>query len=90
MSHIDLYGRRKEKYDWLERNDFSGAENLAPVAPYYFFVPKDMANDEEYQRGFSVGELFPVNVTGIVTMGDDFIVTQNREELINRLVKLIE
>ena len=90
IEHIDIYGKRKEKYDWLENNSLESATALVPVAPYYFFVPKNADGQEEYERGFSINEIFPVNVTGIVTMGDDFIVTQTSEELEIRLRKLIE
>lgn len=40
------------------------------VDPYYFFVPKNTDGQAEYETGFSVGEIFPVNVTGIVTAID--------------------
>ncbi len=41
--HLDLYGRRNEKYDALEKLSLHEAKwvELAPVKPYYFFVPKD-------------------------------------------------
>ncbi len=92
IHHIDLYGRRNDKYDWLETHTLESAQmtTLTPLAPYYFFTPKDMAGDAEYQAGFSVGEMFPVNVTGIVTMGDDFIIARSHDEIQTRLVRLIE
>jgi predicted helicase len=92
IHHLDLYGRRSAKYSTLESLTIHDSEwsEITPVTPYYFFVPKDLSGDEEYQKGFSVGDMFPVNVTGIVTMGDDFIIAKSREELVDRLTRLID
>jgi predicted helicase len=74
--HLDLYGKRTEKYDYLTKNKFSKVPftKLAPSAPEFFFVPKDYGAKEEYDKGFGVQELFPVNSVGIVTARDNFTV----------------
>jgi predicted helicase len=70
--HYDLYGRRSEKYNFLLENDLQTVEwqTLQPHTPYYFFVPKDFSLKEEYEKGFSVSELFTINSSGITTADD--------------------
>lgn len=59
--HLDLYGKRNDKYEWLEKNNLEKFQKLQPVEPYYFFVPKDFGASEEYEKGFKVDELMKVN-----------------------------
>ena len=91
VSHYDLYGERQGKYDFLWNNDLGSVDfkELKPTAPYYFFVPKDFKNQSEYDNGFSVKNLFTLNVTGIVTMGDSFIVGNSRREVVEKVNDLL-
>ena len=41
VTHIDQYGKRQAKYDWLENNTLESAIEITPANPYYFFVPKN-------------------------------------------------
>jgi predicted helicase len=50
-------------------------------APYYFFVPKDLSDAEEYKNGFGVKELFSVNSAGIVTSRDSLTIQHTKAEL---------
>lgn len=63
ISHLNLYGRRNEKYDTLEKLSVQEAKwtNLAPAEPYYFFVPKDFSENVEYEKGFKVDDLMKIN-----------------------------
>lgn len=74
--HHDLYGKRQDKYDFLANTAFSQLpyQELPAVAPMYYMVPKDFAVQAEYQKGFSIRELFPVNSVGIVTARDAFTI----------------
>ena len=45
------------------------------------FAPKDLSNFEDYNIGFSINELFPVNVTGIVTAIDRLSIHFSEDEL---------
>ncbi|MDR0420414.1 MAG: hypothetical protein LBH30_03050 [Prevotellaceae bacterium] len=71
--HFDLYGKREEKYSFLNENRLSSIDwqELQPAAPNYFFVPKDLSLQEEYEKGFKVDELFTIYVNGIVTGNDE-------------------
>jgi predicted helicase len=81
--HYDLYGRRETKYDHLLQNELSTIPftKLHPAAPEYFFVPKDYGAKSEYDRGFSVVNLFPVNSVGIVTTRDELLMKDNPEQV---------
>ncbi|MDR2287509.1 MAG: hypothetical protein LBE04_08585 [Prevotellaceae bacterium] len=83
----DLYGKREAKYDFLSDemvsiNDFS---EIAPVAPYYFFAPKDFSHQKKYDEGISIRELFVVGGTGVETKNDMLAICFSRFELMERL-----
>ena len=85
--HFDLYGKREVKYDFLINNSLRSVDfkELPNLAPNYFFVSKNFDEQHGYDKGFKVDELFTKNVTGIVTMGDGFIISEKKELLKNRL-----
>lgn len=81
--HHDLYGVRESKYQFLWENNLEQVDfkELKPAAPQYFFVSKDYTLQAEYDKGFSVSELFPVNSVGIVTARDKFTIHNSPQEL---------
>ncbi|RPH28498.1 MAG: DNA methyltransferase [Bacteroidales bacterium] len=85
--HFDLFGKREYKYDFLSHNTLKTVDfkELNPEKPFLFFVPKNTKGQGEYENGFRVDELFSKNVTGIVTMGDSFIIEENLKVLKSRL-----
>jgi hypothetical protein len=89
--HFDLFGKREAKYDFLSDNSLESVEfkELKPEKPFLFFVPKNNEGQGDYETGFRVDSLFPKNVTGIVTMGDSFIVEENLPILKKRLASFI-
>jgi len=91
--HIDVFGKREEKYKYLRDSKFSKVKftKLKPSAPEYFFVPKDYSLKEEYDKGFGVQDLFPVNSVGIVTARDNFTIHDSAKAVkntINEFLKL--
>ena len=80
--HYDLYGRRKDKYTYLSENTLATVPftKLNPTPPYYFFVPKDFAAQEEYEKGFKMDEVFLNNACGIVTSKDDIDVCSTKKQ----------
>ena len=86
--HHDLYGERESKYQFLWDNNLNQVkfQKLAPQAPYYFFIPRNTEGKEEYQKGFPVTDVFPVNVTGIVTARDKFVTDIDKNKLLTRIV----
>jgi predicted helicase len=89
--HYDLYGKREMKYDFLSDNSLKSVDfkELKPEKPFLFFVPKNNTGIKEYENGFRVDKLFSKNVTGIVTMGDSFIIEEKLPVLKKRLANFI-
>lgn len=80
--HKDMYGLRKEKYEILDNASLEsiGYQEICPLAPMYFFVPKDMELEEQYKQFFRVDELFDLCLLGPNSHRDDFAVTFTEEE----------
>ncbi len=81
--HADLYGKREEKYKWLETHDptSAGYQPLAPESPFYFFVPRTTQNLQAYRSWPSIPEIFPVSSVGIVTARDKLTIHWTPEEV---------
>jgi predicted helicase len=82
--YADLWGLRKEvKYPYLFGNDVDSTrwQELEPRDPYYFFVPKDFALQEEYEKFWKVTDIFKVWSSGVVTSLDSVIVGFSRDEI---------
>jgi predicted helicase len=72
----DLYGKRETKYNYLLNNAISNISwmEINPSTPYFFFTPKDFSLREDYEKGFKIDELFPVNSSGVTTHDDTNLV----------------
>jgi len=81
--YADLWGLREEKYDYLLKNDVTttGWQELQPIAPYYFFVPKDFSLQDEYEKFCKITEIFREWSSGVQTHRDHFIVGFTEEEV---------
>lgn len=87
--HYDLYGKRNSKYEFLMSNSLKSV-NFKDVKynyPFYFFVPKNQEGRQDYESGFRVDELFPSNVTGIITARDSVVIDIDKNELLKRIEK---
>jgi predicted helicase len=76
VHHADLWGRRKDKFAALETATLTHGANwqrLEPAAPMHFFVPRDDTTLAEYQAGFALPEMFPVNSLGVLTKRDRLV-----------------
>ena len=71
------------KYHWLEENDVATTQwtMLEPQSPFYLFVPQDTDLLTEYEQGWKVTDICPINSMGITTGNDDRFVAFTDEEL---------
>jgi len=79
--HTDIFGSgqsKREILDKLELNEINFTK-IEPVEPYYFFVPKVFQHKDEYEKGFSVKDLFPISSVGITTARDEFTIHYTQE-----------
>ncbi|HOQ17519.1 MAG TPA: hypothetical protein PLG49_09180 [Defluviitaleaceae bacterium] len=85
--YADLWGLKEDKYHWLDRHTIDNVEwqEIKPISPFYFFVPKNTASEEEYNKFWKITDIFPVNSVGVVTSRDDFVIDFDKEELKKRI-----
>src|ERR1019366_8098924 len=86
IHHADLWGLRKNKYDWLnvhnaEKTDWTVFE---PDAPDFRFVPRNAKHEAEWNKGWSIRDIFPVSNNGLKTDRDELFFDFNRKELEKR------
>ena len=84
--HFDIYGTRTVKYEWLNQHYFSNVdfEVVNPDDELFLFRNYRSDNREEYSSFISVTDLFDINGVGITTAHDDFVISTDREKLIER------
>lgn len=87
VKHFELWGDRESKYRALQENDLKSCDfkDVEYTEPYYFFKPKNETGKGEYENGFRIDELMPVNVTGIVTARDSVVIDIDKESLLKRI-----
>jgi len=85
--YYDLWGSREEKYKFLESASLDSVNwiELQPTEPNYFFAPKDFDLATEYNQGWNVTDIFPVNSTGVKTHRDHFVIDFDLEQLRKRI-----
>lgn len=82
--YTDVWGTRAEKLEALDIGDFAFAElKIDPKMAY--FIPYGGEGQESYEKGISLYDLFPTNVTGVVTGNDKIAIAPSRNELLKRI-----
>ncbi|MFH1493469.1 MAG: type ISP restriction/modification enzyme [Pseudomonadota bacterium] len=91
IRHAELFGKRQSKYDHLDASSLESLpwQNLEPAAPLYLWVPRDESLMAEFQQGFNLQELFPVNSVGIVTARDNFTIHETPEQVKNTIIRFL-
>ncbi len=106
VHHADLWGLREihgesakgkqevagGKYAWLWENDLESTpwHLLQPQAPFYLFIPQDTDLRAEYEKGWKITEIFPVNSVGIVTARDALTIQWSREDAWDTVQKFLD
>ncbi|MBE9231335.1 N-6 DNA methylase [Cuspidothrix issatschenkoi LEGE 03284] len=85
--YYDVWGSREDKYNFLESASLDNVDwiELQPTAPNYFFAPKDFDLVTEYNQGWNVTDIFPINSTGVKTHRDHFVIDFDLEQLHKRI-----
>ena len=81
--HCDLFGRRKLKYDFLNKSEIFNTKwnRLNYSEPYYFFVPKDFELESSYEKGFKINDIFKINSNGVETKCDALAIQFSNQKL---------
>jgi hypothetical protein len=90
VRHGDLWGSREAKYEMLWDGTLAALSStpLHAEPKHFDFVVRNVAS-AAYESGIAIPDLLPTNVTGIVTMGDGFIVADNAGDLRKNLDYLL-
>jgi predicted helicase len=90
--HIDVWGTRQEKYDWLNESLVENGDwnKLEPESPFYLFVPLDTERLKEYQQGWSIPKIFTTHSVGIATGRDRFVIDFDDVTLTRRLASFVD
>lgn len=90
VSYGELWGSRELKYETLAAGNLESliTTQLSPEPGGFDLVIRKAASPT-YLRGVSMTELVPIHVTGIVTMGDGFIVADSPGKLETNLEYLL-
>jgi len=83
--HFDIYGKREEKYDFLNRENLASIpwNELDCLEPYHFFVPSDMNLLQQYEAGTQITEIFNVYNSGIQTKNDPLTIKFSSNEVLD-------
>lgn len=91
VQHGDLWGSRESKYAALTTATLGSplTVKIDCQAPHFAFVPRDHSRAAKYGEGFRLDEFMPLNVTGIVTMGDGFAIAKTDDAMRQNLDDLL-
>ncbi len=90
--HFEIFGLRKEKYDWLDAHDINNVEwnEIEPKGEFYLFIPQNAKLQDDYLKFKKITEIFPVNSVGIVTARDSFVIDFDKKQLEKRIRQFID
>jgi hypothetical protein len=89
VRYADLWGKRAEKYKWLNGHAVRDTTwmDLLPTHPNFYFTPTRGSHRDEYERGWSLPDIFPVSNNGLKTDRDELFFDFDKLALDNRMRK---
>jgi len=80
---FDLFGSRERKFEFLNQNSLKKVKwnKVSTSGPNYEFVIRDEKIREEYNKGFSINDLFVKKSVGVVTAKDDVFIGNDSKSL---------
>ncbi|MEG4033922.1 type ISP restriction/modification enzyme [Microcoleus sp. w1-18aA5] len=90
VHHAELWGDRASKYESLNLLDIDEVEweMLEPQTPEYFFIQQNSKVKAEYNTGWQITKILPVNTLGFQSHRDHFALSFSKEEMKQRLYDL--
>lgn len=84
--HTDFWGLRKHKFDLCLQHSLSSISftELKPNSPFYLFVPQDQQLRSQYEKFWSLKDIFEMSSVGIATSNDDLLIAYTEDELKKR------
>jgi hypothetical protein len=89
--YADLYGEREGKYQHLWQTDVFSTDwtEIEPKTPRYFFMQQNTSSLEEYEVGWQMTDVFPVNSVGLYTARDHFVIQDSEDDVKNLLEEFV-
>ncbi|MBN8697693.1 MAG: DNA methyltransferase [Bacteroidetes bacterium] len=90
--HLDLFGKRQKKYNFLLDNSLKSARftKINYSHPDYFFKPKNFGEQKAYNKAFSIQDLFPINSLGLLTKRDELSVDFDTDSLERKIIYFLD
>ena len=88
--HLDIYGKRNEKYDFLSKSNI-GDINFNEISfdnDFYYFVGKDLERSATYNDFIGIAELLSFKSSGVKTHNDEALVGQDSNQIKNSISKM--
>lgn len=92
VRHADLWGERDVKYRWLADHSLVATDwqEMPTTEPFFLFEPFDQSEAGDYNDWPAINEIMPVNVTGVVTARDGFVIDLDGKALTHRIVTYLD
>ena len=91
--HADVWGRRNEKYRTLleaEKEAVTWQQLQPSLTPFHLFIPYDRTRWPEYEKGWHIKEIFPVNALGFQTHRDHFAIAYEKIDIKHRVKDMLD
>lgn len=87
VMHREIWGSREAKYDALWDGQIYSREwaSTDHEAPFYLFGERDGELANQYEAWFSIVDVMPTSVTGMVTARDSLVIDFDRDAQIKKL-----
>ena len=87
VHHSELWGERDGKYEWLLTSNVDNTywAYIEPQSPFYLFIPQSIELLPEYNIGWKITDMMPVNSTGVKTHRDHFVLDFDLSTLRERI-----
>lgn len=87
VRHADLWGERDVKYRWLVDHSLAATEwqDMPTTEPFFLFEPFDQSEAGDYNDWPAINDVMHVNVTGVVTARDGFVIDLEEDALTDRM-----
>jgi len=88
----DLFGSRSEKLAYLAEGHVERTvwQDVAPRRSAYLFAKGDRGAEQEFRRGISLPEIFPLSSTGVITGRDALLTALDRQTFEDRVDALLQ
>jgi predicted helicase len=92
VCYADFWGARKNKYKTCLENSIHTVDwiELTPQTPDYYFIPKDERHKNEYQKFYSVTDIFKIFSLPLMTGNDRVTVHFEKPDLVKTLESFSE